>query len=157
RILRGLFSLIRATLRTNFYVAGGIGHERPDGRALSLKFDPRRIAELPQPRPAFEVFVYAPDVEGVHIRFGPFARGVLLWSARREVFRTEVWGLVKARAGNNAVCLPVGAKVGFVVKHARRPTGDAAADRRAVRERGERCYRCFIAGLLDITDNLDAA
>lgn len=157
RILRGLFSLIRATLRTNFYVAGGIGHERPDGRALSLKFDPRRIAELPQPRPAFEVFVYAPGVEGVHMRFGPVARGGLRWSDRREDFRTEVLGLAKAQAVKNAVIVPVGAKGGFVVKHAPRPTGDAEADRRAVRERGERCYRCFIAGLLDITDNLDAA
>ena len=157
RILRGLFSLIRATLRTNFYVGGGIGDEHPDGRAFALKFDPREIAELPDPRPAFEVFVYAPDVEGVHMRFGPVARGGLRWSDRREDFRTEVLGLVKAQAVKNAVIVPVGAKGGFVVKHDPRRTGDAEADRRAVRERGERCYRSFIAGLLDITDNLDAA
>ncbi|MEU5843831.1 NAD-glutamate dehydrogenase [Rhodococcus sp. NPDC047139] len=157
RILRGLFSLVRATLRTNFHVRGGIGDEKPDGRVLSLKFDPRRIAELPEPRTAFEVFVYAPDVEGVHMRFGPVARGGLRWSDRREDFRTEVLGLVKAQAVKNAVIVPVGAKGGFVVKHAPRPTGDPETDRRAVRERGERCYRSFIAGLLDITDNLDAA
>lgn len=151
RILRALLSLICATLRTNHFV------DTDGDRVLSLKFEPRAIAELPEPKPAFEVFVYAPDVEGVHMRFGPVARGGLRWSDRREDFRTEVLGLVKAQAVKNAVIVPVGAKGGFVVKHPPAPTGDAEADRRAVRERGEHSYRRFIAGLLDITDNLDTA
>ncbi|UYP20421.1 NAD-glutamate dehydrogenase [Rhodococcus sp. Z13] len=157
RILRGLFSLVRATLRTNRFVPAAAGEGTSEQRALALKFDPRRIDELPLPRPAFEVFVYAPDVEGVHMRFGPVARGGLRWSDRREDFRTEVLGLVKAQAVKNAVIVPVGAKGGFVVKHAPPPTGDPEADRRATRERGERCYRRFVSGLLDVTDNLDAA
>ena len=153
RILRGLFSLIRSTLRTNYFVPADDDSAR--GRVLSMKLDPAGIAELPQPRPKFEIFVYAPDVEGVHMRYGAVARGGLRWSDRREDYRTEVLGLVKAQAVKNAVIVPVGAKGGFVVKHAPQPTGDAAADRRAVRERGEQCYRRFISGLLDVTDNLD--
>ncbi|MEE2031865.1 NAD-glutamate dehydrogenase [Rhodococcus chondri] len=153
RILRALFSLVCSTLRTNYFVPDTDDATR--GRVLALKLDPAGISELPRPRPKFEVFVYAPDVEGVHMRFGAVARGGLRWSDRREDFRTEVLGLVKAQAVKNAVIVPVGAKGGFVVKHSPPPTGDPATDRQALRARGEHCYRRFIAGLLDITDNLD--
>ncbi|WP_345500015.1 NAD-glutamate dehydrogenase domain-containing protein, partial [Nocardia callitridis] len=113
------------------------------------------IAELPQPRPKFEIFVYSPRVEGVHLRFGAVARGGLRWSDRLEDFRTEILGLVKAQAVKNAVIVPVGAKGGFVVKRPPATTGDAALDRRALREEGIACYRTFISGLLDLTDNVD--
>lgn len=151
RILRGMFSLIRATTRTNFFVDDNRG-----GRcALVFKFDPHLIAELPAPRPAIEVFAYSPDVEGIHMRFGAVARGGLRWSDRREDFRTEVLGLAKAQLVKNAVIVPVGAKGGFVVKNPPAATGDADHDRKVIRERGESCYRAFISSLLDITDNLD--
>ncbi len=152
RILRALFGLVRATLRTNYFVQGADGLSR---EFLSLKFEPARIAELPKPRPQFEVFVYSPEVEGVHLRFGPVARGGLRWSDRREDFRTEILGLAKAQAVKNAVIVPVGAKGGFVVKQPVAPTGDAAVDRQAVRDQGVACYRKFISGLLDLTDNVD--
>lgn len=152
RILRALFGLVRATLRTNYFVQGSDGAAR---EFLSFKFEPARIAELPKPRPQFEVFVYSPEVEGVHLRFGPVARGGLRWSDRREDFRTEILGLAKAQAVKNAVIVPVGAKGGFVVKQPAAPTGDPALDRQAVREQGVACYRTFISGLLDVTDNVD--
>ena len=101
--------------------------------------------------------MYSPRVEGVHLRFGNVARGGLRWSDRREDFRTEILGLVKAQAVKNAVIVPVGAKGGFVLKHPPAPTGDAAADRDAQRNEGVACYRLFIAGLLDVTDNVDTA
>ncbi|NMD63740.1 UNVERIFIED_ORG: glutamate dehydrogenase [Nocardia globerula] len=151
RILRGMFSLVKATLRTNFYVLDTDGRSRG---YLSIKLDPSRISELPKPRPAFEIFVYSPEVEGVHLRFGAVARGGLRWSDRREDFRTEVLGLVKAQAVKNAVIVPVGAKGGFVVKNPPVPTGDPATDRSATLESGKACYRTFISGLLDITDNV---
>jgi len=160
RILRAYLSLVQATLRTNYYCTNDDrdtencdkeGH-RP---YLSVKLDPHSIAELPKPRPRFEVFVYSPRVEGVHLRFGAVARGGLRWSDRREDFRTEVLGLVKAQAVKNAVIVPVGAKGGFVVKQPPVPTGDPAADREAFQAEGIACYRTFIAGLLDLTDNLD--
>ena len=115
------------------------------------------IDELPLPRPKFEIFVYSPRVEGVHLRFGHVARGGLRWSDRREDFRTEILGLVKAQAVKNAVIVPVGAKGGFVVKNPPLATGDAAADRDANRNEGVACYKLFISGLLDITDNVDKA
>ncbi|MDJ0403779.1 NAD-glutamate dehydrogenase [Rhodococcus erythropolis] len=154
RILRGMFSLVKATLRTNFYVVDADGRSRD---YLSVKLDPSRISELPKPRPAFEIYVYSPEVEGVHLRFGAVARGGLRWSDRREDFRTEVLGLVKAQAVKNAVIVPVGAKGGFVVKNPPLPTGDPAADRTATLETGKACYTTFISGLLDITDNVHAA
>ncbi|CAM2954755.1 NAD-glutamate dehydrogenase [Skermania piniformis] len=154
RILRAILSLIRATLRTNYYVTTP-GGEPPE--VLSLKLEPGEIAELPKPRPRFEVFVYGPQVEGVHLRFGSVARGGLRWSDRQEDFRTEVLGLVKAQAVKNAVIVPVGAKGGFVVKQPPRPTGDAAADRAAQQAEGVASYRRFISGLLDVTDNVDLA
>ncbi len=148
RVLRAFASMIQATLRTNYFVtAPGSAHARD---VLSIKVNPELIPELPLPRPKFEIFVYSPRVEGVHLRFGPVARGGLRWSDRREDFRTEVLGLVKAQAVKNAVIVPVGAKGGFVVKRPP-PPGDPAA----FREEGVACYRLFIAGLLDVTDNVD--
>ncbi|TQF73370.1 NAD-glutamate dehydrogenase [Rhodococcus spelaei] len=152
RILRGMLSLVLATLRTNAYVTGPDDGHRD---VLVFKLDPGQIAELPRPRPRFEVFAYSPRVEGVHLRFGAVARGGLRWSDRREDFRTEVLGLVKAQAVKNAVIVPVGAKGGFVVKRPPQPTGDPAADRQAALAEGQACYRLFISGLLDVTDNVD--
>ena len=155
RVLRAFASMIQATLRTNYFVT------HPDSarqqNVLSLKLNPGLIDELPLPRPKFEIFVYSPRVEGVHLRFGFVARGGLRWSDRREDFRTEILGLVKAQAVKNAVIVPVGAKGGFVVKQPPVATGDAAADRDATRNEGVACYKMFIAGLLDVTDNVDKA
>jgi glutamate dehydrogenase len=153
RVLRAFASLIQATLRTNYFVK----HEGSarSKNVLSLKLDAQLIEELPLPRPKFEIFVYSPRVEGVHLRFGYVARGGLRWSDRREDFRTEILGLVKAQAVKNAVIVPVGAKGGFVVKQPPLPTGDPAADRDATRNEGVACYKLFISGLLDITDNVD--
>jgi glutamate dehydrogenase len=153
RVLRAFASLIQATLRTNYFV-------KRDGSArsqnvLSLKLDAQLIDELPLPRPKFEIFVYSPRVEGVHLRFGFVARGGLRWSDRREDFRTEILGLVKAQAVKNAVIVPVGAKGGFVVKRPPLPSGDSGADREATRNEGIACYKLFISGLLDVTDNVD--
>nr|WP_253769535.1 NAD-glutamate dehydrogenase [Goodfellowiella coeruleoviolacea] len=153
RILRSLLTLITATLRTNYFVRDADGRHRP---YLAMKLDPRSVPDLPQPRPRFEIFVYSPRVEGVHLRFGPVARGGLRWSDRREDFRTEILGLVKAQAVKNAVIVPVGAKGGFVVKRPPKPTGDPGLDREAFLAEGIACYRMFISGLLDLTDNLDA-
>lgn len=153
RVLRAFASMIQATLRTNYFIT-----DERSARAqnvLSHKLNPQLIDELPLPRPKFEIFVYSPRVEGVHLRFGFVARGGLRWSDRREDFRTEILGLVKAQAVKNAVIVPVGAKGGFVVKHPPAPTGDGAADRTASLDEGVACYRLFIAGLLDITDNID--
>lgn len=154
RILRAYLNLLNATVRTNYYRRNN--SQVLSSTALSLKFRPAALSELPQPRPRFEVFVYSPDVEGVHLRFGLVARGGLRWSDRVEDFRTEILGLVKAQAVKNAVIVPVGAKGGFVVKRPPRPTGDAAADRDALRASGIECYRAFIGALLDVTDNVDA-
>ena len=146
RILRSYIGLIRATLRTNCFQPGPDGAPKP---YLSFKLDPRRIPELPEPRPMYEIFVYSPRVEGVHLRGGAVARGGIRWSDRREDFRTEVLGLVKAQQVKNAVIVPVGSKGGFVPK---RPPTDGG--REAVQEEGIECYRIFIRGLLDVTDNL---
>ncbi|BBX45532.1 NAD-glutamate dehydrogenase [Mycobacterium cookii] len=155
RVLRAFASLIQATLRTNYFVTRQ-GSARSND-VLSLKLDAQLVEELPLPRPKFEIFVYSPRVEGVHLRFGYVARGGLRWSDRREDFRTEILGLVKAQAVKNAVIVPVGAKGGFVVKRPPLPTGDRAADRDATRTEGIACYKLFISGLLDITDNVDQA
>ena len=141
RILRSFLGMIGATLRTNYY------RGRP---FLSFKIDPSAVPDMPAPRPRFEIFVYSPRVEGVHLRYGAVARGGLRWSDRPQDFRTEILGLVKAQAVKNAVIVPVGAKGGFVV---RRP--EAGTER--VGETGGEvvaCYRTFISGLLDVTDNL---
>jgi glutamate dehydrogenase len=113
RILRRFSGAIRATLRTNYYQKDG---NDPYKSWLSFKLDPRNVPELPQPRPAFEIFVYSPRVEGVHLRMGHVARGGIRWSDRREDFRTEVLGLMKAQNVKNTVIVPVGAKGGFVPK-----------------------------------------
>ncbi len=146
RILRGFLSVIRATLRTNFYQTDGAGAPKS---YLSLKFDPQRLPELPEPRPTFEIFVYSPRVEGVHLRGGRVARGGLRWSDRREDFRTEILGLMKAQMVKNVVIVPVGSKGGFVPQ--RLP---ATGGREAVVAEATECYRTFIRGLLDLTDNL---
>ena len=146
RILRSYLNLIQATLRTSFF------QRARDGRPKSyvaIKLDPQAIPELPAPRPRYEIFVYSPRFEGVHLRFGPVARGGLRWSDRREDFRTEVLGLVKAQMVKNAVIVPVGAKGGFVLK---RPP--STTDRDAYQTEGVACYRMFVAALLDVTDNL---
>ncbi len=146
RILRGLLGAVLATLRTNYYQTGDDGGPKS---YLSFKFDPKKVAELPEPRPMFEIFVYSPRVEGVHLRGGPVARGGLRWSDRREDFRTEVLGLVKAQMVKNAVIVPVGSKGGFVPKML--PSG---GNREAIQAEGIACYKIFISGLLDLTDNL---
>ncbi len=148
RILRNYLTLIQATLRTSFF------QRSPDGRPKSyvaIKLDPQQIPELPQPRPKFEIFVYSPRFEGVHLRFGAVARGGLRWSDRRDDFRTEILGLVKAQMVKNAVIVPVGSKGGFVLKQA-----PAVSDRDAYQAEGVTVYRMFISALLDVTDNLDA-
>jgi glutamate dehydrogenase len=144
RILRHYLGVINAMLRTNYYQAD----EEQDKGYLSFKLNTRALTFAPEPRPAFEIFVYAPWVEGVHLRAGPIARGGLRWSDRREDFRTEVLGLVKAQMVKNSVIVPVGAKGGFVPKQL--PTG---GDRNAIQAEVIRCYETFIRGLLDITDN----
>jgi glutamate dehydrogenase len=147
RILRSLLRLINATLRTNAYRTDESGIRR---QAVAIKLDPRLLPELPQPRPRYEIWVYSPRVEGVHLRFGLVARGGVRWSDRREDFRTEILGLVKAQMVKNAVIVPAGAKGGFVVKRA--PTDD----RDAWLAEGIACYRTFISCLLDLTDNYEA-
>ncbi|MFD9893522.1 NAD-glutamate dehydrogenase [Amycolatopsis sp. NPDC059027] len=150
RILRRLMAVISATLRTNYHVTGADGQPRP---YLAFKLDPGAVPDLPEPRPKYEIFVCSPRVEGVHLRFGAVARGGLRWSDRREDFRTEILGLVKAQAVKNAVIVPVGAKGGFVVKRPPTPTGDPAIDREATLTEGIACYKMLISGLLDLTDN----
>jgi glutamate dehydrogenase len=145
RILGAFRALIRAMLRTNFFRSGEDGGLLP---YMSFKLDPSKVPDLPLPRPKFEIFVYSPRVEGVHLRGGFVARGGLRWSDRREDFRTEVLGLMKAQAVKNVLIVPVGAKGGFVPK--KLPAGD----RDAVLAEGIECYRTFIRGLLDVTDNL---
>ena len=153
RILRAFASLVQATLRTNYFVTRDGSARRRN--ILALKLDAQLIDELPLPRPKYEIFVYSPRVDGVHLRFGPVARGGLRWSDRRDDFRTEILGLVKAQAVKNAVIVPVGAKGGFVLKRPPAATGDRAADREATRDEGVACYQLFISGLLDVTDNVD--
>jgi glutamate dehydrogenase len=147
RILRSLLALVKATLRTNYYQPAADGGAKA---YMSFKLDPWAIPDLPLPRPKFEIWVYSPQVEGVHLRFGLVARGGLRWSDRREDFRTEVLGLVKAQAVKNAVIVPVGAKGGFLPKH----LPDPAVDREAWLAEGVASYTTFISALLDITDNL---
>jgi len=146
QILRMFLGLIEAMLRTNFFQRGPDGEPKPH---ISFKLDPARVPRLPQPRPRFEIFVYSPRTEGSHLRGGRVARGGIRWSDRREDFRTEVLGLMKAQMVKNAVIVPVGAKGGFVVK---RPPADGG--REALLEEVVACYRTFIRGLLDLTDNI---
>ncbi|HEU4423890.1 MAG TPA: NAD-glutamate dehydrogenase, partial [Pilimelia sp.] len=149
RILQSYLTLIQATLRTSFFQRSSA---RDGGRPkpyVAFKLDPQAIPDLPAPRPKYEIFVYSPRFEGVHLRFGAVARGGLRWSDRREDFRTEVLGLVKAQMVKNSVIVPVGAKGGFVLKQA-----PASGDRDAMQAEGVACYRQFISALLDVTDNI---
>jgi len=146
RILRSYLTLIQATLRTSFFQRSNEG--RPKSY-VAFKLDPQAIPELPAPRPRYEIWVYSPRFEGVHLRFGAVARGGLRWSDRREDFRTEVLGLVKAQMVKNAVIVPAGAKGGFVLKQAPPPS-----DREAFQAEGVTCYKQFISAMLDVTDNL---
>jgi glutamate dehydrogenase len=141
RLLRTFLGLIEATTRTNFYRGRGF---------VSFKLQPSHLPWAPYPRPRSEVWVYSPRVEGVHLRFGPVARGGIRWSERREDFRTEVLGLAKAQIAKNSVIVPTGAKGGFYPK--RLP--DPEADRAVWLAEGTEAYRDFIRGLLDVTDNL---
>lgn len=146
RILRRYVEMIVATARTNFYQHDASGHPR---EYVSLKFLPDTISEMPVPKPKYEIFVYSPRVEGVHLRGGKVARGGLRWSDRTEDYRTEILGLVKTQQVKNSVIVPVGAKGGFLSKNM-----PAGATRDEVLETGIACYRIFVQGLLDLTDNL---
>jgi len=144
RIVRAFLSAVLGTLRTSFYRTDAEGHHRP---YLSLKLNPRVVPDTPLPRPMFEIFMHSPRVEGVHLRMGKVARGGIRWSDRREDFRTEVLGLMKAQNVKNTVIVPVGSKGGYVPR--RLPAG-----REEARQEGTDCYKLFIRSMLDITDNL---
>jgi len=151
RVLRQLLALVDATLRTNFWRTG-IGHSGAAGprrQFLSVKLDSAKVPGLPQPVPLYEIFVYSPRFEGIHLRGGKVARGGLRWSDRPDDFRTEVLGLVKAQMVKNIVIVPVGSKGGFVLKKA-----PPATDRDAFMKEGIACYQEYLRGLLDLTDNL---
>jgi glutamate dehydrogenase len=144
RILRAFASVVNAILRTNFFQREG-GEPKT---YISFKLDPIKVPELPKPRPKFEIFVYSQRIEGVHLRSSKVARGGIRWSDRREDFRTEVLGLMKAQQVKNTVIVPSGAKGGFVCKAL------PAGDREAIQREVIGCYRIFIRGLLDLTDNI---
>ncbi|MDE2355370.1 MAG: NAD-glutamate dehydrogenase, partial [Alphaproteobacteria bacterium] len=148
RVLRRLSALVQAITRTNLYQRDAQGAPKP---YISFKVASRELADLPAPKPFREIFVASPVVEGVHLRFGPVARGGLRWSDRRDDFRTEVLGLVKAQQVKNAVIVPVGSKGGFYPKQL--PRGAAP---REVQQEAIRAYKMFLCGLLDLTDNLAA-
>lgn len=147
RILRAYLGVIGAMLRTSYFqrpLRDSAGY-----RFLSYKLDSLKVPDLPLPRPLYEIFVYAPQVEGIHLRGGRIARGGIRWSDRSEDFRTEVLGLMKAQMVKNTVIVPVGAKGGFYVKQPPKEGG-----RERILEEGQRCYRTFIQGLLTLTDNI---
>jgi glutamate dehydrogenase len=146
RILRAYLALIEATLRTNYYQHAGDDQQLP---YLVFKLASGRVPMIPAPRPKFEIWVYSPRLEAVHLRFGAVARGGLRWSERPEDFRTEVLGLVKAQEVKNSVIVPSGAKGGFVCKRLPDP-----ADRDAYQAEVLSCYRTFISAMLDVTDNI---
>jgi glutamate dehydrogenase len=152
RVLRQMLALIQATLRTNFWRTG-VGHSGAPGPRrsfVSFKFESARVPGLPEPKPLYEIFVYSPRFEGIHLRGGKVARGGLRWSDRPEDFRTEVLGLVKAQMVKNTVIVPVGSKGGFVLKKA-----PPATDRDAWMKEGVACYQDYLRALLDVTDNLN--
>ena len=148
RALRRIALLVQAIQRTNYWQSGADAQPKAH---ISFKIASRELEDLPAPKPFREIFVSAPHVEGVHLRFGPVARGGLRWSDRRDDFRTEVLGLVKAQQVKNAVIVPVGSKGGFYPKML--PRGGSPD---ATREEAVRAYKTFLRGLLDLTDNLDA-
>lgn len=145
-IFRLYVDLVKATIRVNFFKTDEVGNPLP---TIAFKMMPAMVAQVPKPRPMFEIFVYSPRVEGVHLRGGKVARGGLRWSDRHEDFRTEILGLVKAQQVKNSVIVPVGAKGGFVC---RQPPSDGGRD--AFMQEGIACYQLFIQSLLDVTDNL---
>ena len=147
RILRHFVNAVQSAIRTNFFQTDKDGQPKA---LIAIKFESGKIADLPLPRPLYEIFVYSPRVEGVHLRFGKVARGGIRWSDRPQDFRTEILGLVKAQQVKNAVIVPVGAKGGFVPKLM--PKGAA---REVVQAEGIATYKLFISTLLDITDNID--
>ena len=149
RILRQFVNAVQSALRTNYYQVDADG--RPKAQ-IAIKFSSRKLEGLPLPKPLYEIFVYSPRVEGVHLRFGKVARGGIRWSDRPQDFRTEVLGLVKAQQVKNAVIVPVGAKGGFVPKHM--PKGGT---REQIQAEGIAAYKLFISTLLDVTDNLGDA
>jgi glutamate dehydrogenase len=144
RILRLYVTLIEATLRTNYFQRDASGQRKP---YLSFKLDSQQIKDLPLPRPMVEIFVYSPAMEGIHLRAGKVARGGIRWSDRREDFRTEILGLMKAQNVKNVVIVPMGSKGGFVVKN-------PSSDRATFQREGVECYKTLLRGMLDITDNL---
>ncbi|MCH7743249.1 MAG: NAD-glutamate dehydrogenase [Proteobacteria bacterium] len=146
RILRRFIEMIQATLRTNYFQRKSDGSYKD---CIAFKFRPSEISEMPLPTPEYEIFVYSVRIEGVHLRGGKVARGGLRWSDRSEDYRTEILGLVKAQQVKNSVIVPVGAKGGFLTKQI--PDGASAE---VINEEGIACYRIFIQGLLDLTDNL---
>jgi glutamate dehydrogenase len=148
RILRHFVNAVQAAIRTNFFQVDKDGHVRA---LIAVKFESGKITDLPLPRPLYEIFVYSPRVEAVHMRFGKVARGGIRWSDRPQDFRTEILGLVKAQQVKNAVIVPVGAKGGFVPKFIAK-----GASREAVQAEGIATYKLFMSTLLDITDNYDA-
>ena len=145
-ILRRFAGAVQAAVRTNFFQTDESGRPKP---TIAVKFESRRLDDLPAPRPLYEIFVYSPRVEGVHLRFGKVARGGIRWSDRAQDFRTEVLSLVKAQQVKNAVIVPVGAKGGFVPKRL-----VPGMTREAFQAEGVATYRLFISSMLDITDNL---
>lgn len=145
KIIRQYIQAISMTLRTNFYQVDKDGHHKP---YISIKLNSKAISGVPKPHPMFEIFVYSPRFEGVHLRCGKVARGGLRWSDRREDFRTEILGLMKAQQVKNSVIVPSGAKGGFVPKHL-----PVNGTREEIMAEGISCYQLFIRGLLDITDN----
>ena len=145
--MRRFVNAVQSAIRTNYYQLDKDGQPKPQ---ISIKFSSRKLDGLPLPRPLYEIFVYSPRVEGVHMRFGKVARGGIRWSDRPQDFRTEILGLVKAQQVKNAVIVPVGSKGGFVPK--RLPVG---GPREAIAAEGVATYKLFISTLLDITDNLD--
>jgi glutamate dehydrogenase len=146
RILRHFVNAVTAAIRTNFYQLGRDGRVK---ELLAIKFASRKVDNMPMPRPLYEIFVYSPRVEGVHLRFGKVARGGIRWSDRPQDFRTEILGLVKAQNVKNAVIIPVGAKGGFIPKNL-----PAGGPREAIQAEGIATYKMFISTLLDITDNI---
>lgn len=146
KVLSSYQQLINATKRTNYFQLSDDDQQKP---CIAVKLAPREIADAPEPRPLYEIFVYSPRMEGVHLRMGKVARGGLRWSDRLEDYRTEVLGLVKAQQVKNAVIVPTGAKGGFVAKQIPRNPG-----REALLQEGIACYRLFVSGLLDLTDNV---
>ena len=147
-VLRSILELMDATLRTNYFQLDVDGNAKD---YFSFKFNSESISNIPLPKPRFEIFVFSRNMEGVHLRGGKVARGGLRWSDRSEDYRTEVLGLVKAQQVKNSVIVPVGAKGGFVVKQATSP-----GNREEFMRVGVSCYKTFISGLLDITDNIEA-